>query len=120
MNAKRDTIHKMKMVALKQAWATSKNNGDYLPYIKQLHQKDLECLAIDGPLTGANHVRIITNGSGGRACPACSKMGDKVFPLQTELISPHLPVARCTCTGHEDHQTGFCLCHYEHVWDDEL
>jgi hypothetical protein len=69
---------------------------------------------------GFSHVRIVANSPGGRCCHSCTAMDGKILSLRNEEASPTLPVADCTCTPYPDAQTGFCLCYYDPVFDDEI
>ena len=115
----KDKIHEAKMFALKDAWDAAHNGDDYLPQIRKHHIEQLREIAADAHI-GISHVRIVSNGPGGRCCPSCTALSDKVLSLSEEQLSPTLPVTGCTCTAYNDGQLGFCLCYYEPVFDDEL
>lgn len=107
------------MEALKSAWDAAKAGFEYTPHLRELHLCQL--MQIDGyEDMGINHVRIVASGPGGRICLACNELGGKILSLGVELENPSLPRQGCLCTAYEDHQTGFCLCYYECVFDDEL
>jgi len=113
------SAYQQKLLALDDAWAASKTDGDYMKHLIKHHREQLREIKIDNSI-GIHHVRIVALGSGGRFCPACKAMDGEIFKITDERKHMHLPVDGCTCTGLEDHQTGFCLCYYECVFDDEV
>lgn len=115
----KEKIHQEKMKALQTAWSAAKKDTDYHPYLELLNQKQLEEIAAELDL-GIKHVRIVSSGPRGRVCSECKQMDGQVFSLASEMRNPHLPNKTCKCTGYNDHQTGFCLCYYEVVFEDEL
>ena len=114
-----EKIHQNKMEALKGAWDAAKKNTDYSSHLIQLHRNQLLEIKADHDPT-INHVRIVASGPGGRICPACKELDEKVFSLHKELYNQTLPNPACTCTAYDEEQKGFCLCYYEPVFDDEL
>ncbi len=116
----KEKIHKEKMAALKSAWDLAKKDADFIPSLKLLNKKQLEEIAIDSEALGIKHVQIVASGPGGRICPACKELHDNVFTLESELKKPHLPNNKCECTAYNEDQTGFCLCYYEIIFEDEL
>jgi len=115
----KEKIYQEKMEALHAAWNAAKEGADYHPSLELLNQKQLEEIAAESGL-GIKHVRIVSNGPGGRICSECIQMDGQVFSLASEMKKPHLPNKACKCTGYNEHQTGFCLCYYEVVFEDEL
>lgn len=104
---------------LEKAWAAAKNQEDYLPFLKQLHLSQLQEIEQQRSL-GVNNVRIVSVGPGGRMCSYCSSNDEKILNLDKELMTQTLPHSKCSCTAYDDNQTGFCLCYYEMVFDDEI
>ena len=108
-----------KGMALRNAWAESRADGDYHFHLRQLAKLELEQIAADRHL-GINHVTILASGPGGRSCPACTALNGKILSLDREILRQTIPIQGCTCPGDLDNQTGFCLCIYQCVFDDEL
>lgn len=115
----KEKIHQEKMEALEAAWGAARQGTDYRPFLELLNRKQLEEIASESSLD-IKHVRIVSSGPGGRICPACKELDDHVYSITSEMKKPHLPNKSCTCTGYNDNQTGFCLCYYEVVFEDEL
>ena len=109
----------MKVKALQSAWDAVKDNKEFLPHLESLNSLQLEEIKKNRHL-GINNVRIVASGPGGRICSCCSGNGNSIKKLDTELKQQTLPHKECSCTAYEDHQTGFCLCYYEIVFDDEV
>jgi hypothetical protein len=115
----RERIAEAKMLALKDAWEAARIENNYTLHIRQHHFLQLREIAADAHI-GIDYVRIVVNGLGGRRCPSCTTLDERVLSLKKEQSSPTLPVDGCSCTAFADEQTGFCLCYYESVLDDEL
>jgi hypothetical protein len=115
----REHIQDAKTEALRSAWSAAKENADYLPHLQSLAKYQLLQVAENSHL-GVHNVRIVANGPGGKACPHCHAIANRVLSLSSELNAPSLPNAECTCTAYGEEQKGFCLCYYEEVFDDEL
>lgn len=107
------------MAALSNAWDAAKKGISYAPFLEKLHYFQLLEIAHEKS-DEVNNVRIVASGTGGKACRVCEELGEKVFRLDSELDLQTLPNKNCTCTAYSDDQTGFCLCYYEFVYDDEL
>ncbi len=109
-----------KTAALQAAWGAALAGEDYLPYLCLLHWARLEEIAAHAEYSGVRHVRLVASGPGGHSCAACERMDGQVMGIESESENPTLPVQRCTCSASGPEQTGFCLCYYEPVFDDEL
>ena len=109
----------MKVKALNSAWEAVKSNQEFLPFLREMHLLQLEEIAKKRHL-GINNVSIVAVGPGGRVCFYCAEQNDKVLNLDEEIKQQTLPHQRCSCTAYEENKTGFCLCYYEMVFDDEM
>jgi len=114
-----EKIQKTKMGALKLAWGAAKSGEDYMPYLHKLNHSQLLEIEAQRDLD-ISHVRIVSAGPGNRICDSCKKLSGKLFNLDNEINHQTLPHINCTCTAYNESQTGFCLCFYEIVFDDEL
>ncbi len=113
--------HERKVAALQAAWgAALAGDDDYVPYLCLLHWAQLEEIATHAERSDVHHVRIVASGPGGHGCAACGRLDGQVMTIESERTNPTLPVPGCTCTASGPDQTGFCLCYYEPVFDDEL
>ncbi|AWL12777.1 hypothetical protein HMF8227_02325 [Saliniradius amylolyticus] len=108
-----------KMRALYFAQKAAKEGLDFMPYLVTMHQKQLEEIAEQREL-GVSHVQIVANGLGGHYCAFCKSIEGRVLDLDDELKAPTLPHLNCQCRSINPEQTGYCLCYYEPVFDDEL
>mgnify|MGYP006302841397 CR=1 FL=1 len=120
-NAAINDIVDRKCAHLRAAWDAYDTGVDWRGENEAMHEaareelrhQQQQCQDVQG-------ARIVAWSPRDETCPACRALDGQVVAIETELAAPRLPAAGCTCAPNPGGDSGFCLCSYEPVFDDEM